>query len=56
VHRLRRDALGEQLSIFPLTTLAQRIAEETAQRLGTNPDSFGKDRPRRDEAWSRIQL
>ena len=56
VHRLRRDALGEQLSIFPLTTLAQRIALETAERLGTNPDSFGKDRPRRDEAWSRIQL
>src|SRR5262249_10535064 len=56
VHRLRRDALGEQLSIFPLTVLAQRIALDTALRLGTDPDTFGKDRPRRDEAWSKIQL
>jgi glucosamine--fructose-6-phosphate aminotransferase (isomerizing) len=56
VHRLRRDALGEQLSVFPLTVLAQRIALDSALSLGTNPDSFGKDRPHRDEAWSRIQL
>jgi glucosamine--fructose-6-phosphate aminotransferase (isomerizing) len=56
VYRLRREALGEQLSVFPLTVLAQRIALEAAERLGTNPDSFGKDLPRRAEAWARIGL
>jgi glucosamine--fructose-6-phosphate aminotransferase (isomerizing) len=56
VHRLRRDALGEALSVFPLTVLAQRIALDAAVHLGTNADSFVKDRPRRAEAWDRIRL
>jgi glucosamine--fructose-6-phosphate aminotransferase (isomerizing) len=56
VHRFRRDALGEPLSVFPLTTLVQRIALEGAETLGTNPDSFGKDLPGRAEVWARITL
>jgi glucosamine--fructose-6-phosphate aminotransferase (isomerizing) len=56
VHRFRRDALGEPLSVFPLTTVVQRIALEAAERLGTNPDSFGKDLPGRAEIWAGITL
>jgi glucosamine--fructose-6-phosphate aminotransferase (isomerizing) len=56
VHRFRRDALGEPLSVFPLTTVVQRIALEAAERLGTNPDSFGKDLPGRGEIWAAIPL
>ncbi len=56
VHRFRRDALGEALSVFPLTTIVQRIALEAAERLGTNPDSFGKDLPGRAEVWAAIPL
>jgi glucosamine--fructose-6-phosphate aminotransferase (isomerizing) len=56
VHRFRRDALGEPLSVFPLTTVVQRIALEGAERLGTNPDSFGKDLPGRAEIWAAIPL
>jgi glutamine---fructose-6-phosphate transaminase (isomerizing) len=56
VHRFRRDALGEPLSIFPLTTIVQRIALEAAERLGSDPDSFGKDLPGRAEAWAGIAL
>jgi glutamine---fructose-6-phosphate transaminase (isomerizing) len=56
VHRFRRDALGEPLSVFPLTTVVQRIALEAAERLGTNPDSFGKDLPGRGEIWAAITL
>jgi len=47
--------LGEPLSIFPLTVLAQRIALELAEKLGTNPDTFGRDVPGR-EPWTAIQL
>jgi glucosamine--fructose-6-phosphate aminotransferase (isomerizing) len=56
VHRFRRDALGEPLSVFPLTTVVQRIALEAAERLGTNPDSFGKELPGRGEIWAAIPL
>ncbi len=56
VHRFRRDALGEPLSVFPLTTIVQRIALEAAERMGTNPDSFGKDLPGRGELWASIPL
>ena len=56
VHRFRRDALGEPLSVFALTTIVQRIALEAAERLGTNPDSFGKDLPGRGEIWAAIPL
>jgi glucosamine--fructose-6-phosphate aminotransferase (isomerizing) len=56
VHRFRRSSLGEPLSVFPLTTVVQRIALEGAERLGTNPDSFGKDLPGRAEIWAAIPL
>ena len=56
VRRFRRDALGEPLSVFPLTTIVQRIALEAAERLGTNPDTFGKDLPGRAEVWASITL
>jgi glucosamine--fructose-6-phosphate aminotransferase (isomerizing) len=56
VYRFRRDALGEPLSVFPLTTVVQRIALEAAERLGTNPDSFGKELPGRGEIWAAIPL
>ena len=56
VHRFRRDALGEALSVFALTTIVQRIALEGAERLGTNPDSFGKDLPGRAEIWAAVPL
>jgi glucosamine--fructose-6-phosphate aminotransferase (isomerizing) len=56
VHRFRRDALGEPLSVFPLVTVVQRIALEGAERLGTDPDSFGKDLPGRAEVWASVAL
>ena len=56
VHRFRREALGEALSVFALTTIVQRIALEAAERLGTNPDTFGKDLPGRAEVWAAIPL
>ena len=56
VHRFRRDALGEPLSVFPLTTIVQRIALAGAETLGTNPDTFGKDLPGRAEVWASITL
>jgi glucosamine--fructose-6-phosphate aminotransferase (isomerizing) len=56
VHRFRRDALGEPLSIFPLTTIVQRIALEAAERTGSDPDTFGKDLPGRAEVWAKIGL
>ena len=56
VHRFRRDALGEPLSVFALTTVVQRIALEAAEQLGTNPDSFGKDLPGRGELWAAVPL
>jgi glucosamine--fructose-6-phosphate aminotransferase (isomerizing) len=56
VHHVRRTALGEPLSIFPLTVVVQKIAVELAEALGTNPDSFGKDLPGRAEAWASMAL
>jgi glucosamine--fructose-6-phosphate aminotransferase (isomerizing) len=56
VHRFRCDGLGEPLSVFPLTTVVQRIALEGAERLGTDPDTFGKDLPGRAEIWAAIPL
>jgi glucosamine--fructose-6-phosphate aminotransferase (isomerizing) len=55
VTRITRDELGELLSIFPLTVAVQRIALEAAETLGTNPDSFGRDLPKR-QSWSSIEL
>jgi glutamine---fructose-6-phosphate transaminase (isomerizing) len=56
LHRFDRDALGEALSVFALTTVVQRIALEAAEQLGTDPDSFGKDLPGRAEIWAAIPL
>jgi glucosamine--fructose-6-phosphate aminotransferase (isomerizing) len=56
VHRISHTALGEQLSVFPLTVAVQRIALECAQRLGTDPDNFGYDLPGRKAAWEAVDL
>jgi glucosamine--fructose-6-phosphate aminotransferase (isomerizing) len=56
VHRFERTALGEPLSIFPLTVIVQRIALGCAEALGTNPDTFGYDVPGRKETWGAIPL
>ncbi len=47
---------NELLSVFPLTAVVQKIALETAERLGTNPDSFGRDVPARAHALDGISL
>ena len=56
VHVIGADHPGELLSVFPLTAAVQRIALETAVRLGTNPDSFGRDVPARAHAMDGISL
>jgi len=56
VHVLSEAALGETLSIFPLTVCVQRIALELAEELGTDPDAFGYDVPGRKEAWTALPL
>jgi glutamine---fructose-6-phosphate transaminase (isomerizing) len=56
VHRVAETALGETLSIFPLTVLVQRIALELAEALGSDPDAFGYDVPGRREAWTALTL
>jgi glucosamine--fructose-6-phosphate aminotransferase (isomerizing) len=56
VHRLAASGLGEQLSIFPLTAMVQRIALECAEALGTDPDAFGYDVPGREERWEALRL
>jgi glutamine---fructose-6-phosphate transaminase (isomerizing) len=56
VYEFARPELGEALSIFPLTVIVQKIAAEGAETLGTNPDTFGRDLPGRDAAWSAIKL
>jgi glucosamine--fructose-6-phosphate aminotransferase (isomerizing) len=55
VLRVAASALGEPLSIFPLTVAVQRIALELAEALGTDPDSFGRDVPGR-EPWRAVVL
>ncbi len=47
---------GELLSVFPLTAAVQLIALEAAERLGTNPDSFGRDLPARAQALDGLVL
>ena len=56
VHRFSETALGEPLSVFPLTVLVQRIALELAEQLGSDPDAFGYDVPGRREAWTAVTL
>jgi glucosamine--fructose-6-phosphate aminotransferase (isomerizing) len=54
VHRIDELALGEPLSIFPLTAHVQRIALELAETLGTNPDTFGAELPGH-ERWTALE-
>jgi glutamine---fructose-6-phosphate transaminase (isomerizing) len=56
VYEFARPELGVALSVFPLTVIAQKIAAEAAEARGTNPDSFGRDLPGRDAAWSAVKL
>ena len=56
VHEISAPDLGEPLSIFPLTLAVQRIALECAEALGSDPDSFGRDDPRRRSALAQIEL
>lgn len=56
VHRVSAAHPNELLSVFPLTVAVQRIALEAAERLGTNPDSFGRDIPVRAAALEHIEL
>jgi len=56
VHVLSETALGETLSIFPLTACVQRIALELAEEVGADPDAFGYDVPGRKEAWTALTL
>ncbi len=56
VHVITIDRPSELLSVFPLTAVVQKIALETAERLGTNPDSFGRDLPSRAHALDGIAL
>jgi glutamine---fructose-6-phosphate transaminase (isomerizing) len=56
VRTFEARAGGELLSVFPLTAVVQRIALEAAERLGTNPDSFGRDVPARAHALDEIAL
>ena len=54
VHRIRETALGEPLSIFPLTAAVQRIALELSEALGTDPDTFGSELPGH-ERWTALE-
>jgi glucosamine--fructose-6-phosphate aminotransferase (isomerizing) len=56
VYEFARPELGANLSVFPLTVIVQKIAAESAETLGTNPDSFGRDLPGREAAWSKVKL
>jgi glucosamine--fructose-6-phosphate aminotransferase (isomerizing) len=56
VHTIAATYPSELLSIFPLTAAVQRIALDLAEALGTNPDSFGRDLPGRQEALEAIEL
>jgi glucosamine--fructose-6-phosphate aminotransferase (isomerizing) len=54
VHRVTETALGEPLSIFPLTAAVQRIALELSEALGTDPDTFGAELPGH-ERWVTLE-
>lgn len=55
VTRVVERDLGEPLSVFALTVAVQRIAVESAEAVGTDPDSFGRDVPGR-EPWESVAL
>jgi glucosamine--fructose-6-phosphate aminotransferase (isomerizing) len=47
--------LGEQLSIFPLTAVVQRLALELAEARGVSPDRFRyEEDPRREAAFEGV--
>jgi|SRR5437763_1772857 len=50
VYRYAQTALGEPLSIFPLTAVVQRIALDFAMQLGTDPDDVAS------EVWKSMEL
>jgi glucosamine--fructose-6-phosphate aminotransferase (isomerizing) len=55
VLRFSEAALGEPLSVFPLTAVVQRIALELAEARGVNPDRFRyAEEPRREEAFENL--
>jgi glucosamine--fructose-6-phosphate aminotransferase (isomerizing) len=55
VLRFSEAALGEPLSVFPLTAVVQRFALELAEARGVNPDRFRyAEEPRREEAFENL--
>jgi glucosamine--fructose-6-phosphate aminotransferase (isomerizing) len=56
VHTIAATYPSELLSVFPLTAAVQRIALDSAETLGTDPDSFGRDLPGRSAALDAIEL
>lgn len=55
VLRISERALGEPLSVFPLTAVVQRIALELAEARGVNPDRFRyAEEPHREEAFENL--
>jgi glucosamine--fructose-6-phosphate aminotransferase (isomerizing) len=55
VVRFAERALGEALSVFPLTVVVQRIALELAEARGVSPDRFRYEQdPRREAAFEAL--
>ncbi len=55
VLRFAERDLGEALSIFPLTTVVQRIALDLAETRGVSPDHFRyEENPRREQAFESV--
>jgi glutamine---fructose-6-phosphate transaminase (isomerizing) len=55
VARFPQRHLGEQLSVFPLTVVAQRIALELSEARGVSPDRFRyEEDPRREAAFEAL--
>jgi glucosamine--fructose-6-phosphate aminotransferase (isomerizing) len=55
VARFAERALGEPLSVFPLTVVVQRIAAELAEARGVSPDRFRyQEDPRREAAFEAL--
>ena len=55
VVRFAQRELGEQLSVFPLTVVVQRIALELAEARGVSPDRFRyQEDPRREAAFEAL--
>jgi len=55
VERFTERDLGEPLSIFPLTVIVQRIAQELGEARGVSPDRFRYEQdPRREAAFEGV--